>query len=67
MTPTGYGGERVAERDVLAYLSQAPKVTPVAQRMAADTGVDLRKLTGTGPGGRIVKGDVERAIQSGRS
>jgi pyruvate dehydrogenase E2 component (dihydrolipoamide acetyltransferase) len=63
VTPTGYGGMRVAERDVLAYLSQAPKVTPVAQRMAADTGVDLRKLTGTGPGGRIVKEDIARVMQ----
>ena len=62
MTPTGWGGMRVAERDVLAYLSQAPKITPVAQRMAADTGVDVSKLTGTGPGGRIVKEDVERAV-----
>ncbi len=63
VTPTGWGGQRVAERDVLAYLSRAPKVTPVAQRMAAETGVDVHKLTGTGPGGRIVKGDIERAIQ----
>ncbi len=62
MTPTGWEGQRVAERDVLAYLSQAPKVTPIAQRMAADTGIDVHTLTGTGPGGRIGKGDVERAI-----
>jgi pyruvate dehydrogenase E2 component (dihydrolipoamide acetyltransferase) len=61
--PTGWDGARVAERDVVAYLSQAPKVTPVAQRMAADTGVDLRTLAGTGPGGRIVKEDVERAAK----
>ncbi len=47
---------------MLAYLSQMPKATPVAQRMAADTGVDLRKLAGTGPGGRIRKEDVERAV-----
>ncbi len=59
--PTGWGGERVAERDVIAYLNAAPKVTPLAQRMAADTGVDLRTVTGTGPHGRIVKEDVERA------
>jgi len=61
VSPTGYGGVRVVERDVVAYLSQVPKATPVAQRMAADTGVDLRTLTGTGPGGRIVKEDVTRA------
>jgi len=28
VTPTGYGGERVVERDVLAYLSALPEVTP---------------------------------------
>ena len=61
VTPTGGGGVRVAERDVVAYLNAAPKVTPVAQRMAADTGVDLRAIAGTGPGGRIVKKDVEQA------
>jgi pyruvate dehydrogenase E2 component (dihydrolipoamide acetyltransferase) len=63
VSPTGYGGVRVVERDVVAYLSQVPKATPVAQRMAADTSVDLRTLTGTGPGGRIVKKDITRATQ----
>ena len=58
VTPTGYGGVRVAERDVLAFLAQSPKVTPVAQRMAAEVGVDLRTVAGTGPGGRIVKEDI---------
>ena len=61
VTPSGYGGERVAERDVLAFISQQPKATPVAQRMAAGAGLDLRTLSGTGPGGRIVKDDVVRA------
>ncbi len=61
VTPTGYGGQRIAERDVVAYLSQLPKVTPVAQRVAADVGVDLRAVTGTGPGGKITKNDVTRA------
>jgi len=31
VSPTGYGGLRVAERDVLSFLAQAPRVTPVAQ------------------------------------
>ncbi len=63
VTPTGGGGVRVAERDVIAYLSQLPKATPVAQKMAAEAGVDLRTLRGTGPGGMITKEDVERALQ----
>lgn len=61
VTPTGYGGERVVERDVLAYLSQLPKATPVAQKIAAEVGMDLRGVTATGPGGKITKEDVERA------
>jgi pyruvate dehydrogenase E2 component (dihydrolipoamide acetyltransferase) len=64
VVPTGYGGVRVVERDVATYISQVPKATPVAQRMAADTGVDLRAINGTGSGGRIVKEDVTRATQS---
>ncbi len=35
--------------------------SPLAKRLAADKGVDLAGLTGSGPGGRIVKSDVEAA------
>ncbi len=38
------------------------KASPVARRIATDRGVDLNALTGSGPGGRIVKADVERAL-----
>jgi pyruvate dehydrogenase E2 component (dihydrolipoamide acetyltransferase) len=37
------------------------KASPLAKRIAAVKGVDLAALTGTGPGGRIVKADVEGA------
>lgn len=37
------------------------KASPLAKRIAADKGVDLAGLTGTGPNGRIVKADVEGA------
>lgn len=39
------------------------KVTPVAKRMAADKGVDLAEVTGTGSGGRITKEDVQAVSQ----
>jgi pyruvate dehydrogenase E2 component (dihydrolipoyllysine-residue acetyltransferase) len=39
------------------------KVSPVARRMASDLGVELAELEGTGPGGRIVKADVEAAAK----
>jgi len=35
-----------------------PRVSPVARRIAAEQGVDLAGLSGTGPGGRITKADV---------
>jgi pyruvate dehydrogenase E2 component (dihydrolipoamide acetyltransferase) len=41
------------------------KASPVAKRMAREMGVELGQLTGTGPGGRIVKADVEAAAGGG--
>jgi len=38
------------------------KATPVAARVAEAGGVDLKEVTGTGPGGRITRGDVELAM-----
>ena len=35
--------------------------SPLARRIAADKGVDLAEITGSGPHGRIVKADVENA------
>ena len=37
------------------------KASPLARRIARDRGVELSSLSGSGPGGRIVKADVERA------
>ena len=37
------------------------KASPLAKKIAAQTGVDLRLLQGSGPGGRIVRRDVETA------
>lgn len=37
------------------------RAAPVVRRMAEKLGVDLAGVTGTGPGGRIMKEDVERA------
>jgi pyruvate dehydrogenase E2 component (dihydrolipoamide acetyltransferase) len=35
------------------------KASPLARRMAAEVGIDLLQVTGTGPGGRIVKSDIK--------
>jgi pyruvate dehydrogenase E2 component (dihydrolipoamide acetyltransferase) len=49
--PTPSDGERV-------------KASPVARRIARENDVDLHALAGTGPGGRIVKADVQAAAGS---
>ncbi|HEX7246284.1 MAG TPA: dihydrolipoamide acetyltransferase family protein [Solirubrobacterales bacterium] len=40
------------------------KASPVARRIALERGVELSGLHGSGPGGRIVRADVERAAPS---
>jgi pyruvate dehydrogenase E2 component (dihydrolipoamide acetyltransferase) len=40
------------------------KASPLARRMARENGVDLDALSGSGPGGRIVKADVEQVAGS---
>jgi pyruvate dehydrogenase E2 component (dihydrolipoamide acetyltransferase) len=46
---------------------QRPKASPLARRLAQERGLSLAALHGSGPGGRIVKADVERAASSARS
>ncbi len=43
------------------------KASPVARRMADEAGLRVSDVTGTGPGGRVVKRDVETAISAGVS
>ena len=46
-------------------VSDEQRVTPVARRLAERRGVDADRLEGTGPGGRVTKEDVQRAIDAG--
>ncbi|MBI2844583.1 MAG: 2-oxo acid dehydrogenase subunit E2, partial [Armatimonadetes bacterium] len=60
---TGPGG-RIVESDVLALAEQAvvsPRTTPLAEKIAAELGVDLSSVAGTGPGGKVVRDDVVKA------
>jgi pyruvate dehydrogenase E2 component (dihydrolipoamide acetyltransferase) len=45
----------------------APRASPLAKRIAAQAGVELAKIEGSGPKGRIVKADVEAAAGGGGS
>lgn len=39
-------------------------VTPIAAKMAAESGIDLYSISGSGPSGRIIKRDIEAAMRS---
>jgi pyruvate dehydrogenase E2 component (dihydrolipoamide acetyltransferase) len=39
--------------------------SPLARRMASESGLDLQAVQGSGPGGRIIKRDIEAAVASG--
>ena len=42
-----------------ARLPDGVRASPLARRMAVELGLDLRKIRGSGPGGRIIKADIE--------
>jgi len=49
--PASDGGERIF-------------ASPLARRLAEQVGVDLRKIAGSGPKGRIIKADIEAAAEA---
>ena len=57
--PAGPGAAQLRQR------RRAHQGLPVARRMAGELGVELARLEGSGPGGRIVKADVESAAEDG--
>ncbi|MGR6328581.1 pyruvate dehydrogenase complex dihydrolipoamide acetyltransferase [Sphingomonas sp. XXL09] len=52
---------RPATQDAQPASGGRIKASPLARRIAADKGIDLNAVSGTGPNGRIVKADVEGA------
>ncbi len=54
-TPGGNGHDTAQDERIF--------VSPLARRMAKQAGIDLAALKGSGPNGRIVKADIEGALQ----
>jgi pyruvate dehydrogenase E2 component (dihydrolipoamide acetyltransferase) len=48
-----------------ARLAGGTVVTPLARRLAGEAGIDLARMTGSGPHGRIVARDIESALARG--
>jgi pyruvate dehydrogenase E2 component (dihydrolipoamide acetyltransferase) len=70
--------KEVVQEVVQAVVAEAPKVetakaessgrlfsSPLARRVAKENGIDPASIQGTGPGGRIVRRDVQDAISTG--
>lgn len=59
--------QRVAEAAPAAEAAEAGddgflKISPIARRLADERGIDVRRVKGTGPGGRITKKDIESFV-----
>jgi pyruvate dehydrogenase E2 component (dihydrolipoamide acetyltransferase) len=51
----------------VAALAGRPPASPLARKLARERGVDLTAVKGSGPGGRIVRADIEQAAREGDS
>ena len=75
-TPAPEPVQQAAPAPVAVPASQGGRIkaSPIARKIAEEKGVDIAAITGTGPGGRITKSDVENftpspgfAVSGGRS
>ncbi len=62
--PAAAEAQTPAERAEPTEPGERVKASPLARRVALENGVDLGALQGSGPGGRIVKADVEQVAGS---
>lgn len=53
---------KLVEKAAVTEVRHGIKASPLAKRMAAEKGIDLNTITGTGEDGAITKEDVEKAI-----
>lgn len=60
--PTGGNGTRIREADVVNFLLNEPKISPVARAMAKEANLDLYSVIPSGPRGEITRADVEKAL-----
>ncbi|MCD6407317.1 2-oxo acid dehydrogenase subunit E2 [Candidatus Aerophobetes bacterium] len=56
-------GKRESETAFEEKREERVKASPLARKLARERGIDLTEIRGTGPGGRIVKEDVLRALE----
>ncbi len=57
-------GNRLTQSPISNPQSSIVRASPLAKKIARDQGLDLGRIQGSGPGGRIVRKDIERAMSS---
>ncbi len=62
--PTAPPAEEAINAAPASNGSDRPKASPIARRLAKERELDLTQVQGSGPGGRIVKADVEQAASA---
>lgn len=48
------------------HVPSGVRASPLAKQLARESGVDLQSVKGSGPGGRIIKEDIEQIIKMGK-
>jgi len=61
--PAAEEEEEEEEAPAAAPSAGEPRVMPAARRVMAEQGIAVADVTGTGPGGRVLKEDAERAVR----
>ncbi len=64
-TPSKHGGTNGGDGSGASAAAADVRATPVARRIAAENGVDLGRVQGTGPGAKVTKEDVLAAANGG--
>ncbi len=64
-TPEPAGGGNGGERREEGGRERGPRVSPVVANIAAEHGVDVRRVPGTGRGGRVTKKDILAYVEQG--
>jgi pyruvate dehydrogenase E2 component (dihydrolipoamide acetyltransferase) len=64
-TPAQKPREESAVAPARSEAGSRRSASPIARKLAAELGVNLDNINGTGPGGRITREDVERGAKSG--
>jgi pyruvate dehydrogenase E2 component (dihydrolipoamide acetyltransferase) len=65
--PSAPAAKSVDDDETVTVGGQRVRVSPVARRMAEEAGIPLSSLKGSGPGGRIIKRDVQTAMENASS